>query len=82
MSSDATTYGAEYGADYGSEEHHAEGPYHCGTLEECIDNDNNNNQYTYWYVARGVFTTWMMVLGGLIYSWYPSLIYNNAWWRA
>ncbi len=56
--------------------------YPCGTYEECIDSDLNDRNYLIWYTVRGIFSTWMLVVGGLLYSWYPSMIYNDSWWRA
>lgn len=77
---------ADYGSygSYGSESTNTQpdSPYPCGTYEECIDADKNDRHYIYWYWARGVFSTWMLIVGGLLYSWYPSMIYNNSWWRA
>lgn len=34
----------------------------------------------YLHVAWGLTLTFMTVLGGLIYSWYPGMIVNNWWW--
>jgi len=33
------------------------------------------------YYLWGLNLTWMTILGGLIWSWYPGMIVNNWWWR-
>jgi hypothetical protein len=52
--------------------------YDCGTEEECIAQDGN---YMWFYWTRGIFNTWMVVLGGLLFNWYPSKILYDTWFN-
>jgi cytochrome b subunit of formate dehydrogenase len=45
--------------------------------EEAIDYEFHK-EVLYW--TYGLGTTWMIVLGYLIYYWYPYQITNNSWW--
>jgi hypothetical protein len=57
--------------------------------EPCFENsqDNAPDNASAWhlmvpfYYAWGAMHTWMVFLGGEVYSWYPSVIYNDAWWK-
>lgn len=70
------------GQNYGRDGvHDNDGPYPCGSYEDCMEQDFEVRHYDYWYWGRGIFTTWMVIVSGLIYDWYPSRIYNDAWWR-
>jgi len=53
--------------------------------EPCFDTapDDSSafNLMVPFYYTWGAMHAWMIILGGYVYSWYPSVIYNDAWWK-
>ena len=55
--------------------------YDCGeygTEEECMQEDKDR-YYMWLYWTRGTFNTWMVIMGFLLYSWYPARITTDNW---
>lgn len=86
MSDDIDTSNADYGTEESMEGDNL--PNDALGLNEGspvpIDHwDFSKNDFmwaNYLHVMWGLNLTFMTVLGGLIYSWYPGMILNNWWW--
>lgn len=43
--------------------------------------DSERTWSTTLNVLWGLNMTWQFILGALIWTWYPGMIVNNAWWK-
>ena len=52
----------------------------CWFAENAIEDSYGTRYYSVLNWGAGVFHTWMIVFGVLIYRWYPGMLRWDTWW--